>query len=457
MTCFLRRLWNSISFRLTLNYGLMAILTTLILIVFIYAQFIGALRTEYTRQITSTAQRLEVAYEEGGRNALAAAIELTLSDRIDADREIYLLLDEHGRKIAGNLDESLPLDSTHTEVYEADIVHDAVPTRGHLKVLTLGGGETLVVGHDSSEIGDITSLIGRATATAILLAVLLVLLGTYIFRRELARRVSHIRQTTQQIGAGQLSKRISASTGEDEFTLLNRDVNAMLDRIELLMKSARHISDTIAHNLRTPLTRIVGALRTARRPGVSMAEVLDANQHAIESIERLNVLLEKLLQIAELEAGIQRRSFRPCELDVIVADVLEMYGTLAEEKGVSLLRAKLDNVTLHGDANLLASALANLIDNAVKFAVSQVVVDVTRQNRTALVTITDDGAGLPPAEYEHLGKHFYRSDPSSEGHGLGLTSVKSIVGLHVGTLGFSDARPGLRVAVSLPLDPKSKP
>ncbi|KDD59614.1 GHKL domain protein [Bordetella bronchiseptica OSU553] len=457
MTCFLRRLWNSISFRLTLNYGLMAILTTLILIVFIYAQFIGALRTEYTRQITSTAQRLEVAYEEGGRNALASAIELTLSDRIDADREIYLLLDEHGRKIAGNLDESLPLDATHTEVYEADIIHDAVPTRGHLKVLTLAGGETLVVGHDSSEIGDITSLIGRATATAILLAVLLVLLGTYIFRRELARRVSHIRQTTQQIGAGQLSKRISASTGEDEFTLLNRDVNAMLDRIELLMKSARHISDTIAHNLRTPLTRIVGALRTARRPGVSMAEVLDANQHAIESIERLNVLLEKLLQIAELEAGIQRRSFRPCELDVIVADVLEMYGTLAEEKGVSLLRAKLDDVTLHGDANLLASALANLIDNAVKFAASRVVVDVTRQGRTALVTITDDGAGLPPAEYEHLGKHFYRSDPSSEGHGLGLTSVKSIVGLHVGTLGFSDARPGLRVTVSLPLDPKSKP
>ena len=200
----------------------------------------------------------------------------------------------------------------------------------------------------------------------------------------------------RQIGAGQLSKRISASTGEDEFTLLNRDVNAMLDRIELLMKSARHISDTIAHNLRTPLTRIVGALRTARRPGVSMAEVLDANQHAIESIERLNVLLEKLLQIAELEAGIQRRSFRPCELDVIVADVLEMYGTLAEEKGVSLLRAKLDNVTLHGDANLLASALANLIDNAVKFAASRVVVDVTRQNRTALVTITDDGAGPHP-------------------------------------------------------------
>ncbi len=454
MTQFFQRLWNSISFRLTLNYGLLAILTTVILIVFIYFQFIGALRTEYTRQITAAAQRLEVIYEEGGRNALISAIELTLSDRIDSDREIYLLLDKDGQKVAGNLDKSPPSNSTYTGVFEGEIIQDGIPTRGHLKIQTLPGGETLVVGHDLSEMSDITLLIGQATVAAIILAALLVVLGTYIFRRELAYRVSHIRQTTQQIGAGQLSKRVSTPTGEDEFTLLNRDINTMLDRIELLMKSARHISDTIAHNLRTPLTRIMGALRTVQRPGASMAEMLEANQHAIADIERLNVLLEKLLQIAEMEAGIQRRSFKSCDLDVIVTDVMEMYETLAEEKGVSLHRTKLDNVTLHGDVNLLASALTNLIDNAVKFAANRVVVGVTKQERTALITIRDDGTGLPPTEYEHLGKHFYRSDPSSEGYGLGLTSVKSIVGLHGGALSFSDAQPGLCVVVSLPLDPK---
>lgn len=457
MTLFFKRLWNSISFRLTLNYGLLAISTTLILIVFIYFQFVGALRTEYTRQITAGAQRLEVTYEEGGRSALIGAIELTLSDRIDADREIYLLLDEGGRKLAGNLDEFPPSNSTSAGVYEAEVFQDGVPTHGHLKILTLSGGEKLVVGHDMSEMRDITSLVGQATVAAIVLAVLLVGLGTYIFRKELAYRVSHIRSTTQQIGAGQLSKRISATTGEDEFTLLHRDINTMLDRIELLMKSARHISDTIAHNLRTPLTRIMGALRTVQRPGVSMAEVLEANQHATDSIERLNVLLEKLLQIADMEAGIQRRSFKPCDLDVIVADVMKMYETLAEEKGVSLGCSRLDSVTLRGDVNLLASALANLIDNAVKFASSQVVVNVTRQDRTALISIADDGIGVHPAQYEHLGKHFYRSDPSSEGHGLGLASVKSIIGLHGGTLSFSDSRPGLQVVVSLPSDAAVKP
>lgn len=452
MRHFFRRLWTSISFRLTLNYGLLAFFSTSILIVFIYVQFSGALRTGYARQITATAQRLVATFEDGGRDALIAAIELTLSDRIDSDREIYLLLDKDGQKLAGNLAISPKFNSSNTEMFDAQVIQDGTPTRGQLQIQTLDDGGLLVVGQDSSEIGEITSLIGRATVAAIVLSVLLVLLGTYIFRRELAYRVSHIRRTTQQIGAGKLSKRISAPTGEDEFTLLNRDINTMLDRIELLMKSARHISDTIAHNLRTPLTRIMGALRAAQRPGVSMTDVQEANHNAIESIEGLNVLLEKLLQIAEMEAGIQRRSFKPCELDVIVSDVVEIHEAFAEEKGISLYCAHLDNITLDGDVNLLASALANLLDNAVKYAAHEVVVNVVRQGRTGRITIEDDGPGLPAAEYEHLGKHFYRSDPSSEGHGLGLTSVMSIVSLHGGSLSFSNAHPGLRAIVSLPLD-----
>lgn len=452
MTHLLRRLWSSISFRLTLNYGLLAILTTLILIAFIYLQFMSALRTEYTRQITTSAQQLTAVFEDRGRDALIAAIELTLSDRIDSDREIYLLLDENGKRLAGNLERSPMLNSTYGELFDAEVIQDGVPTRGYLKILRFPGGETLVVGHDSSEIGDITSMIGHATAVAILLALLLVLFGAFLFRRELAYRVTQIRSTTQQIGAGQLSKRIPAPAGEDEFTLLNRDINTMLDRIEFLMKSARHISDTIAHNLRTPLTRIVGGLRAAQHPGVSLPEVLKINQNAIEGIERLNVLFEKLLQIAEMEAGIRRRSFKPCELDVIVADVMEMHEALAEEKGVAFRCANLDSVTLHGDVNLLASALANLLDNAVKYANTRVFVGVYKQDGKAIVSIEDDGCGVPASEYENLGKHFYRSDPSSEGHGLGLTSVKSIIGLHGGTISFFDALPGLRVLVSLPID-----
>lgn len=452
MMLFFRKLWSSISFRLTLNYGLLAILTTLILIVFIYVQVIGVLRTEYTWQITASAQRLVVDFEKGGRQALMAAIELTLSDRIDADREIYLFLDENGKKLAGNLEISPLFKAQNTSVFEAEVIKDGVPTHGHLKVQTLAGGETLVVGHDISEMGSITALVRQTIVAAFLLAVLLVALGTYIFRKELASRINYIRRTTRQVGEGKLSKRILVPIGEDEFTLLNRDINTMLDRIEHLMKSARHISDTIAHNLRTPLTRIVGALRVGQRPGASLNEVLESNQRAIEGIEHLNVLLEKILQIADMQAGIQRRSFKLCELDIIVADVMEMYETLAEDKGISLHQVRQDSVTLYGDVNLLASAFANLLDNAVKHASSQVTINVSSQGSAGRVTIEDDGPGVPATEYESLGKHFYRFDPSSEGHGLGLTSVMSIIDLHGGTLSFSDAQPGLRVSVSLPLN-----
>jgi len=445
----LKTLRRSLSFRLTLNYGLLSLATTLILVAFIHAQVIEALRGEHARQITATAQRLGVVFEEQGRAGLMAAIALTLSDRIDADRELYLLLDETQQKLVGNLDAVPPggdaANAQNGAVFAAPISHNGRMGDGYLSIQPLADGATLIVGHDASEISDLTRLIGRAAAAAIFLALCLVMLGAIAFRRTLDYRVGQIRRTTQQIRAGQLSRRVptgAAAAQGDEFTLLVHDINAMLDRIELLMKNARHLSDTIAHNLRTPLTRIMGALQSARSARASHTEVWQANQDAIDGIAQLNVLLEKLLQIADMEAGIRRRAFKPCDLARIAADVLDMYEPLAEDKGIRLHRARCDAVMVAGDASLLASALANVLDNAVKHAAGQVVVQVFAQGGKGCVVIADDGPGLPATEYEHLGKHFYRVDASADGHGLGLTSVMSIVGLHGGT--------GLTVTVRLP-------
>jgi len=457
----LKTLRRSLSFRLTLNYGLLSLATTLILVAFIHAQVIEALRGEHARQITATAQRLGVVFEEQGRAGLMAAIALTLSDRIDADRELYLLLDETRQKLVGNLDTVPPggdaANAQNGAVFAAPISHDGQMGDGYLSIQPLADGATLIVGHDASEISDLTRLIGQVAAAAIFLALCLVMLGAIAFRRTLDYRVGQIRRTTQQIRAGQLSRRVPTGTAEseaDEFTLLAHDINAMLDRIEQLMKNARHLSDTIAHNLRTPLTRIMGALQSARSArsgaGASQADLSKANQDAIDGIAQLNVLLEKLLQIADMEAGIRRRAFKPCDLARIAADVLDMYEPLAEDKGIVLARARCDAVMVAGDASLLASALANVLDNAVKHATGQVVVQVFAQGGRGCVVIADDGPGLPAHEYEHLGKHFYRVDASADGHGLGLTSVMSIVGLHGGTLAFADARPGLAVTVLLP-------
>jgi len=464
MSGFFKNLRSSLSFRLTLNYGLLSILTTLILIAFIHAQVTQTLRSDHARQITATAQRLTAVFAEHGRAGVITAIELTLSDRLDADREIYLLIDEAQQKLAGNLDEPPPVEINPSQPFGAvphhqktDLVtvpirYNGVSREAYLTIQPLADGATLIVGRDASAIAELTALIGQATAAALFLAVCLVLLGASAFRRTLDYRVAQIRRTAQQIRAGQLSLRIppTPASGEDEFTLLGRDINAMLDRIEWLMKSARHLSDTIAHNLRTPLTRIMGALQTAQRPGVPASAVRSANQDAIDGIARLNVLLEKLLQIADMEAGIQRRAFKPCQINHIAADVIEMYEAWAEEQGIRLRRAQFANVTVSGDANLLASALANLLDNAIKYAASEVVIAVYGLGTKSYVVMSDDGPGLPASEYANLGKHFYRLDTRSAGHGLGLTSVLSILKLHGGTLTFSDAAPGLRATATIP-------
>lgn len=445
-------LWSSVSFRLTLNYGLLAILTTLILVVFIYFQFMSAFHVQRYRQIEQTGQRLVAVFHQSGRAGLARMIELTLSDRIDSDREVYLLLDEQGHRLVGNLDVTPAAPLVSSEVAEASVVIDGMPARGDVKRIPLPDGATLFVGHDTRELDAISSLIARSVMVAVFAALLLIAVGTVIFRRELEYRVSTIRRTTEKISDGELSQRIPLSGVEDEFSYLNRDINTMLDRIEALMNGVRYVSDTIAHNLRTPLMRVLGSLRKAQQPGHSVEDVQVATQNAIDEIENLNVLFGKLLQITEMEAGVQRQAFRPCGLDVIVRDVTEMYEAYAEDKGLRVQVEVQAPIPVHADPDLIASALVNLLDNAMKYAASAVAIHAFElPSGQACVVVQDDGPGVPADELDRLGTRFYRRNSAYPGYGLGLSSVLAIVRLHDGTLTFSDAGPGLRATICLPV------
>lgn len=452
MIDFIKRLWESTSFRLTLNYSILAIFTTLFLIGFFYVQVFGALRDEHLRQINVAVQRLSIAYEVGGREEILRMIELTLSDRIDSGQEIYLLLDEFNHTLVGNISEIPGLDNLpERQVVEVQIKHIDALSEGNVRVTKLSGGETLVVGHELGTLIELRAMLSRIIVTSMILALMLVILGAYVFSNELKYRVGRIRLLTEQVGAGDISKRIT-SESEDVFGLIHHDINRMLDKIESLMQGARHISDTVAHNIRTPLTRIVGKLREPQNlPGVP-PHVREAQQDAIEEVENLSVLLGKLLQIAELNAGVQRQNFKACNLEVIAEDVLDLYSFFAEEKGVTLQKKKIDRVIINGDSNLLASALANLVDNAVKYAHSHASVEIKKRfdNKIAII-VEDDGPGLPESEYENLGKYFYRFNNDSEGFGLGLTSVAAIIELHRGELIFSKGVSGLKVTIVLPV------
>ncbi|HRK85102.1 MAG TPA: HAMP domain-containing sensor histidine kinase [Alcaligenes faecalis] len=454
----LKRLWESTSFRLTLNYSILAIFTTLFLIGFFYVQVFGALREEHLRQISVAVQRLSIAYEVGGREEVLRMIELTLSDRIDSGQEIYLLLDENKHTLVGNIHAIPGLNELpEQQVVEVQIKHIDALSEGNVRVTKLAGGETLVVGHELGTLNELRAMLSRIILTSMMLALMLVILGAYIFSSELKYHIGRIRVLTEQVGAGDISKRIS-SESEDIFGLIHHDINRMLDKIESLMQSARHISDTVAHNIRTPLTRIVGKLRETRNlPGVP-APVQQAQQEAIEEVEKLSVLLGKLLQIAELNAGVHRQSFKACNLEQIAEDVLDLYQFIAEEKGVRLHKKRIDAVTLNGDSNLLASALANIVDNAIKYARKNVNVGIERKiGHLVVISVEDDGPGLPESEYENVGKYFYRYHHDSEGFGLGLSSVSAIVELHRGELIFSKGESGLKVTIALPAPSFAQP
>ncbi|MET0210649.1 MAG: HAMP domain-containing sensor histidine kinase, partial [Burkholderiaceae bacterium] len=310
----------------------------------------------------------------------------------------------------------------------------------------------LVVGSDLHALRELERLYGRASLFAALITLVMAVGGAFVFRGEVEERAGAIRRTMASVAEGNLKARIPVMEQQDEFTRLDRDVNAMLDRLEQLMDGVRHVSNTIAHNLRTPLTRILLRLRSAEgRPAAEQAQAL---QFAATEVAELGVVFDKLLHIAEVESGARRQAFAPVALDIVVTDVLELYEPVAEERGVRVSFDTEGPAMVVADADLIASALANLIDNALKYTAPDgqgvVQVQLQTQGEEVVLTVRDNGRGVPAADLQRIGTRFYRVDHSREGYGLGLASVQAIVRLHGGQIAFLDASPGLHVRVSLP-------
>lgn len=451
----LRRHWRSAGFRLAFYCGFLVAITMLAALAVVYLQTVGVLQQRLARHVTLTAQQLLQQVEDGGLDAAGASIHRALTDGRDSDSEIYLLLDAQGQRHAGNLDRATELPSSASRPVKQRVSRDGKVVNAYLVVHALPGGGLLVVGQDLRDQEMIESLVASASAAAGIVAVLLLLAGTFVFRHELERSVGAIRVTAARIAAaGELRERVPESDedDDDEFALLKREINAMLDRIESLMDGVRHVSNTIAHNLRTPLARILVRLHQAEQAQTDPAQRQRAIAAAVGEIQALIQVFEKLLQIAEAEAGARRRSFTPLALDVIATDVLELYEAAAEAQGTVLLREPADAVPLAGDRDLLAGALANLLDNALKYAGPGAVVRVGTEETPdgVRLSVQDDGPGVRPQELARLGMRFHRLQPDTPGHGLGLASVQAVAALHGGRLSVEDASPGLRVAIVLP-------
>lgn len=443
--------WSSMAFRLALNYGALVLITMIAVLGIFYLQTVGVLQQRLDRRIDFMQHQL-VEEAANGRQALVSRIERLQRDGADSDAEIYLLVDAAGRKVIGNIGLPPAAVLAKAGTSEIDVVRDGQATIARLRTHRFDDGSVLVVGAGLRQQREIERLFTRASLAAALITVVMTLVGSFAFRQEVDERAGEIRRTVARVAAGDLGQRIPVSERQDEFTRLDRDINAMLDRLEQSMDGVRHVSNTIAHNLRTPLTRILLHLRSAERAGPQAQS--EALHFAARELAELGAVFDKLLHIAEVESGTRRQGFVPVALGALTTDVLELYEPLAEQRRAELAFSCSGDPVAAGDPDLLASAVANLVDNALKYTATdgraRIAVHAARNGDRVEVAVRDNGIGVATEDLPRIGTRFYRTDRSRPGYGLGLASVQAIVRMHGGEVRFADANPGLEVQIVLP-------
>ena len=443
---------KSIAARLALGYGLLLAISIAIVCGVFYFGTIGVLDRSVDRKLILLSERLAALYAPEDSTRTSAEIAHLLTDRTDSDTEIFLLVGRDGHRISGNLSNWPMADSPVGKLLHVHVTREGRRVPARLLIRDLIDGSRLYVGRAMLESDSIRTLVLRSLAYGGAVAVLLMVAGSWLFRRQLEARIGQIRRTAGEIEAGDLSRRIPV-TSDDEFGKLSGDINRMLDRIEHLMEGVRHVSNAIAHDLRTPLGRVRNKLDGALR----QQQTVDAWQHAAHSaiayIDDLTRVFDKLLQIAAAESGMRPEYFTDIDLQQIGADIVEMYEATADEQGVLLVQLYRDELPARGDRNLLGSALASLVDNAIKYAGHGATVEVSagQDARGAWLAVRDNGPGVPAGELSKLTQRFYRLDKSRHlpGNGLGLSIVAAIAALHGGSLEIEDAGPGLLVRLRL--------
>jgi signal transduction histidine kinase len=448
------RWFNTVAFRLAIGYGILVLCAVAVISAILYLGTVGVMDREINAKIFGVSDRLTKRFAEHGLEGVQQGIDQLLNDGIDSDTEVYLLVGPDGKKIIGNIDLLTGRPIQLDELVDERVVRFGRISSSRLLPHHFSNGSILVVGRDMQDVHEINQLILRSLGMGGVLAVVIAVGGAILFRNQLEHRVAAIRHTVLEIEAGDLGRRIPVLDSNDEFTRLNHDINHMLDQIQHLMEGVRNVSNAIAHDLRTPLGRIRSLLDEALGQERSGEKLSTAATDAIRQIDDLTSLFDKLLQIAEAESGTRRQSFEPVALKEIVTDVVEFYDATAEAKGIRLTVGIEGEPTALGDKDLLATATANLVDNALKYAGASATVRVRaiQERNIVSILVQDDGPGIPSEEMGKVTQRFYRLDQSRSlpGNGLGLPIVSSISHLHSGTFALEDANPGLKARIVLP-------
>ena len=414
----------------------------------VWRKGINEARTQYLQQ---DVQRLADIFTKDGVEGLIAAINRYLDMPFVPERTI-LLADASLSRIAGNLSTWPSEVPDSPGAHELSIKHDGVLTQVVVIHAILPGANHLLVGREISRFKKLELLFWYGLATTAVTVLLLGWLGGTLIRRALLAEVKGIGKTAAAIVDGDLSRRLPLLGGRDELDLLTQTINRMLDQIEHLVHGVRNVSNAIAHDLRTPLAELRSRLEELSVTRPSPEETFTEIDGAVADIDRVMGIFNALLRLAEIDSGARRSGFVQVNLTQIASDAAEFYQPVAEVKGVKLSFTSSGELYIAGDPLLLAQAIGNLIDNALKYARDRGTVEVRSllgTDGTIEVCVSDDGPGIPDNEKSKVTERFYRGDASrvTSGTGLGLSLVEAVAKLHGASLAFTDNNPGLRATL----------
>ena len=450
------RLLRSSTFRLAVLYMALFGASVAVLMTFIYWSTAGymALQTDDTieAEVTGLADR----YRLSGLDGLIRSIDERLSRKPNGD-VVYLLTDGDFNPLIGNLDRwpRMATDGDGWLNFELEQTIDgaAVTHRARARPFVLRGGYRLLVGRDMHELDATRTLIVRAIAWGLAITVMMGLAGGIMLSRSTMRRLEAINETSRRIMGGDLSRRIPTRSTDDDFDQLADNLNNMLDTIEHLMEDVRRVTDNVAHDLRTPLSRLRNRLEELKSDASVDKHTVEA---ALADADGLLATFNALLRIASIESGRRRAAFESISLDDVIRDVTELYEPLAEEKEQHLEVEICGPVSVRGDRDLLFQAFANLLDNAIKYTPrgGDVRVVLEEDASGARLRIIDSGPGIPPRSREQVFKRFFRLEESrhTPGNGLGLSLVDAVARIHKARIEL-DGEPGLDVSMAVPKAP----
>jgi len=462
----LGKLFRTTTFKLTLVY-----LTVFALFAaFLLGYFALNTRRLITEQITDTVNAeitgLSEQYRLGGIGRLVTVINARARR---PGSSLYLVTTFTGEALAGNVTALAPgtldnpgwAETAYRRLDEAETSnrpeHDAL-----VRVFELPGGFRLLVGRDLDERERLYHIVLSAGRWSVAIVIVLGLAGGLFVTRRVLRRVDAMTETTRNIMAGNLGNRLPVTGTGDELDRLADNLNVMLDRIEALMVGLKEVSDNIAHDLKTPLTRLRNRAEQALRTAQSEAEYRAALDATIEESDALIRTFNALLMIARAESGQARDNMAEFDAAEIARDVGELYEPLAEEKGI-VLKVEADAAApVKGNRELVSQAVANLVDNAIKYGglghdkvngeKPEIVLRALNEGDRILLTVADHGPGIPEGDRSRAVERFVRLEQSRSqpGSGLGLSLASAVARLHGGELMLEDNQPGLKTVIALP-------